>query len=82
MPQHAPQPRQNNRPQGAPLPGLEGAVGGEREGFALEQAVGELTTSLRGLLHQIRAVLENVNEGEEERGGENEERDDVERDER
>ena len=34
----------------------EGAVGGE--GVNLEAAVGQLTTSLRGLLDQLRVVLE------------------------
>lgn len=41
-----------NQQQGQPLlPGVDGAVGG---GVALENAVQQLTTSLRGLLEQLQ----------------------------
>ena len=37
---------------------MEGAVGGGEGGVSLEAAVGQLTHSLRGLLDQLRVVLE------------------------
>ena len=73
-------PRPVGIPQAGPQEGEEGAIGGmERaDGFALEQAIGQLTNSLRSLLDQIRTVVDaNVSSGEE-----NQEEDDEERDER
>ena len=44
-----------------------GPVGVEGGGMSLETAVGQLTNSLRGLLDQLRAVLEQpLNDDDEE----------------
>ena len=47
-------PHQQAPPFNQQQPLLPGAVGGVRDGFALETAVRQLTTSLRGLLEQLR----------------------------
>ncbi len=50
------------------LPGIQagdGAIGRDTDGFALETAVQQLTTSLRGLLEQLRPHLPPDNNGDE-----------------
>ena len=44
--------------QVAEEPAQEGAVGGDREGFALEHALNQLSQSLRGLLDQLRTAVD------------------------
>ena len=52
--------------EGVPQQPVEGAVGGGEGGVSLEAAVGQLTHSLRGLLDQLRVVLERpVNDDDE-----------------
>ena len=68
VPHQAPPPNnQQVHPEQPLLPGIEGAVGGAREGFALENAVQQLTTSLRGLLEQLQLrTADNEEQGNEE----------------
>ena len=48
-------------------PAQEGAVGGDREGFALEQALNQLSQSLRGLLDQLRTAIDTAGQEQGER---------------
>ena len=54
-------------------PVQEGAVGGDREGFALEQALNQLSQSLRGLLDQLRTAIDTA--GHEQDDGDSGEHD-------
>ena len=53
--------------EGVPQHPVEGAVGGGEGGVSLEAAVGQLTHSLRGLLDQLRVVLERPVDDDNER---------------
>ena len=71
MPHHAPPPNhQGAQLENPPAPGMEaGTVGGVRKGFALENAIVQLTTSMRGLLDQLqfRGRTEDNDHEEEEK---------------